>query len=92
LWQRIWRDAFEPSPDDPPPAEALKIEKEQIARAAGVVAKLRARGVQVLFVRMPSSGEYLAYENREFPRERTWSANLLFYKTVMVGRWSRGSI
>jgi hypothetical protein len=76
LWQRIWRDAFEPSPDDPTPAEALKIEKEQIARAAGVVAKLQARGVQVLFVRMPSSGEYLAYENREFPRARTWTVLL----------------
>lgn len=76
LWQRIWRDAFEPGPDDPTPAEALKIEKEQIARAVQVVAKLRARGVRVLFVRMPSSGEYLAYENRDFPRARTWTALL----------------
>ena len=76
LWHRIWRDNFEPSPDDPTPAEALKIEKEQIARAARVVATLRARGVKVLFVRMPSSGEYLAYENREFPRARTWDALL----------------
>jgi hypothetical protein len=76
LWHRIWRDGFEPSPDDPTPAEALETEKEQIARAARVVAKLRARGVQVLFVRMPSNGEYLAYENREFPRERSWTALL----------------
>lgn len=76
LWHRIWRDGFEPSPDDPTPAEALKIEKEQIARAARVVAQLRARGVQMLFVRMPSSGEYLAYENRMFPRARTWDALL----------------
>jgi hypothetical protein len=76
LWHRIWRDAFEPSPDDPTPAEALRIEKEQIARAAQVVAKLRARGVKVLFVRMPSSGEYLAFENRMFPRARTWDALL----------------
>jgi hypothetical protein len=30
----------------------------------------------VLFVRMPSSGEYLAFENREFPRTRTWTALL----------------
>lgn len=76
LWHRIWRDAFEPGPDDPTPAEALKTEKEQIERAAQVVTKLRARGVQVLFVRMPSSGEYLAFENREFPRARTWTALL----------------
>jgi hypothetical protein len=76
LWQRIWLDSFQPSPDDPTPAEALKIEQEQIARAARLVAQLRTRGVQVLFVRMPSNGEYLAYENRYFPRKRTWDALL----------------
>jgi hypothetical protein len=76
LWHRIWRDAFQPGPDDPTPAEALKTEKKQIERAARVVTKLRARGVQVLFVRMPSSGEYLSFENREFPRARTWAALL----------------
>jgi len=76
LWRRIWRDVFEPGPDDPTPAEALLTEKQQIERAARVVTKLRARGVQVLFVRMPSSGEYLAYENRAFPRATTWTALL----------------
>lgn len=76
LWQRTWREGFVPQPDDPTPEEALKSEKEQIARAARVVAKLKARGVRVLFVRMPSSGEYLAYENRYFPRARTWDALL----------------
>lgn len=76
LWKRIWRDAIAPSPDDPTPEVARRTEREQIARAAQVVAKLRARGVKVLFVRMPSSGEYLAYENRELPRARTWEALL----------------
>jgi hypothetical protein len=76
LWHRIWREGFEPSPDDPTPEEALKIEQQQIARAAQVVEKLRAHGVRVLFVRMPSSDEYLAYENRNFPRARTWDALL----------------
>ena len=76
LWQRIWRDGFEPSPEDPTPAEAAEDRREQIARAARVVALLQARGVKVLFVRMPSSGEYLAFENREFPRARTWTALL----------------
>jgi hypothetical protein len=76
LWHRIWRDAFQFSADYPPPAEALKIEKEQIARAARVVAKLRARGVKVLFVRLPSSDEYLAFEGRKFPRARAWTALL----------------
>jgi hypothetical protein len=40
------------------------------------VTKLRARGVRVLFVRMPSTGEYLAYENKMFPRARTWDVLL----------------
>ena len=76
LWHRIWRDAFQPSPDDPTPAEALATEEAQTTRAARVVAKLRARGVKVLFVRIPSSNEYLAYEERQFPRARAWTALL----------------
>jgi hypothetical protein len=76
LARRIWRQDFQPSDDDPPPEEARRIEKEQIDRMAAAVAKLRARGVQVLFVRMPSSGEFLAYENQQYPRARTWAALL----------------
>jgi hypothetical protein len=76
LARSIWRQEFQPSPADPPPAEARKTEKEQIERMASAVAKLRARDVKVLFVRMPSAGEYLAYEDRDFPRVRTWDALL----------------
>jgi hypothetical protein len=54
----------------------MRSEQQQIERAAKAVARLRARGVKVLFVRMPSAGEYLAFENREFPRTRSWSALL----------------
>ena len=70
--RNIWREGFVPSDEDPTPEEALKAETEEIGRAAKAVAKLRARGVKVLFVRMPSTGEYLAYENRAFPRARSW--------------------
>ena len=76
LARKIWREGFEPSEDDPTPEEAAKAEHEQIERAVKAVAKLRARGVKVLFVRMPSIGEYLAYENRMFPRARTWDVLL----------------
>jgi hypothetical protein len=72
----IWHQGLQPSPDDPTPEEALKTENEQIARMAKAVAKLHARGVKVLFVRMPSDDEYLAYENRMFPRARSWTALL----------------
>jgi hypothetical protein len=72
----IWREGFVPSDDDPTPEEAAKAEREEIERAVKAVAKLRARGVRVLFVRMPSTGEYLAFENRAFPRARTWDVLL----------------
>jgi len=74
--RNIWREGFVPSDDDPTPEEVAKGIHEQIERAAKAVARLRARGVKVLFVRMPSTGEYLAYENRMFPRARTWDVLL----------------
>ena len=70
--RNIWREGFVPSDDDPTPEELAKGVHEQIDRAAKAVAKLRARGVKVLFVRMPSTGEYLAFENHVFPRALTW--------------------
>ncbi|MBV9698337.1 MAG: hypothetical protein JO005_15550, partial [Gammaproteobacteria bacterium] len=36
------------------------------------VATLRARGVQVVFVLMPSAGPFLAFEQQVFPRQDTW--------------------
>lgn len=74
--RNTWLKRLQHFDDDPPAAQALETEKEQIARAAVAVAKLRARGVKVLFVRMPSAGPYLASENRDFPRARTWDALL----------------
>ncbi len=44
----------------------------QIQRAVVAVATLRTRGVPVVFVRPPSNGRYLAFEQRVLPRERTW--------------------
>jgi hypothetical protein len=72
LARRIWLQDFQPAPDDPTPQEAARTAKEQIERMAKAVATLRARGVKVLFVRIPSAGPYLAFENRQFPRAATW--------------------
>ena len=74
--RNIWREGFVPSDDDPTPEELAKGVQQQIDRAAKAVAKLRARRVKVLFVRMPSIGEYLAFENRVFPRASTWDVLL----------------
>jgi hypothetical protein len=76
LARRIWLNHFGRFDDDPPPEKALKIEKEQIDQTARAVAQLRARGVKVLFVRLPSTGPYLEFERRDFPRARTWDALL----------------
>jgi hypothetical protein len=75
LVRGIWRQRFPPAAD-PPPAELRKTIAEQIDLTAKAVAKLRTRGVQVLFLRSPSDGEYLAYERRLFPRATTWDALL----------------
>ena len=75
LVRDIWRQRFAPAAD-PPPEKLRKTIREQIDRTAKAVARLRARGVKVLFLRAPSDGEYLAYENRLFPRVTTWDALL----------------
>ncbi|CAN5147028.1 hypothetical protein BH20VER2_BH20VER2_10900 [soil metagenome] len=72
LAKSIWAQFF----DYPAPPDAAQIMEEQIRRAAAAVAKLRARGVDVVFVRPPSDAEYLAYENRTLPRAETWDVLL----------------
>jgi hypothetical protein len=75
LARDIWREGFDPGLY-PPPDKLKEVIKRQIEQTAKAVAQLRARGVQVLFVRLPSSGEYLAFENHMFPRAQTWDALL----------------
>lgn len=72
--QRIWAQFFNapPPPGMETPEKAKALAQEQVTRAAKAIAKLRARGVDVVFVRPPSNGAYLEFENRVLPRERTW--------------------
>ena len=78
LARSIWAERFAgpPPPNMDTPAKLQKLIDTQIQRAVVAVAKLRARGVQVLFVRPPSMGPYLAFENKVFPRARTWDVLL----------------
>jgi hypothetical protein len=76
LARSIWAEGFVAYPDDPTPAEMLKTEREQIERATKAVAQLRARGVRVMFIRLPSTGPYLDYEERLYPRKRSWEGLL----------------
>ena len=77
LAQRIWAEDFDrPPPGMDTPAGQRKVIDAQIARAVAAVAKLRARGVQVLFLRPQSVGPYYAYEQKYFPRAMTWDVLL----------------
>ena len=73
--KNVWRQIFAPPPGMTP-EKGKAIAEEQLKRVMAALAKLRARDVQVLFVRAPSDGEFLAAENKGFPRERTWDVLL----------------
>lgn len=82
LAQRIWQQGFDPL-SAKERAELDDTVRQQIERAAKVVAQLRARHVDVVFVRLPTRGPYLDYENRDFPRATTW--DVLLEKTGARG-------
>ena len=72
LAQRIWAERnFAPLDAVNQAKLDLTIQK-QLDRAVIAVDKLRVRGIDITFVRPPSAGGYLEYENRAFPRAKTW--------------------
>lgn len=75
LAQSIWVQDPGPPPGVTPAMMAAGIDRE-ISRAVTAVTTLRKRGVQVLFVRHPSTGPVLAGEDQGFPRARTWDTLL----------------
>ncbi|HET6912968.1 MAG TPA: hypothetical protein VFH71_06455 [Rhodanobacteraceae bacterium] len=83
LAQSIWAQHFESGPGMPTPEELHKTAAEQIGRAAKAVAKLHKRNVEVIFVRTPSVGRYLTFEDKMFPRAKTW--DVLLAKTGAPG-------
>ncbi|MGI8560998.1 MAG: hypothetical protein ACR2J7_06105 [Luteimonas sp.] len=72
--KRIWSQTFSapPPPMMDTPEKARATMRKQIGRARIAVSTLRARGVPVVFVRLPSTGDFHAFEDRVFPRARTW--------------------
>ena len=84
LARAIWAERFGgPLPGMGKPADKRKKIDEQIAKAKAAIDTLRARGVLVLFVRMPSVGEYYAFEEKYLPRAETW--DLLLQRTGTPG-------
>ena len=78
LARNIWLQLLNrpPPPDLATPAKLQKLADEQIDRAAMAIATLRARGVQVVFVRPPSNGPFYAFEEKLLPRAQTWDVLL----------------
>ncbi len=85
LARSIWAENFAapPPPGLETPEKAREVAGEQIARASRAITALRARGVQVLFLRPPSNGAYYAFEQKHLPRAGTW--DLLLRRTGAPG-------
>jgi hypothetical protein len=75
LTKSNWTQFFAGPPPGVTPESMKALVEEQIARAAAAVAKLRARGVNVVFARLPSAGPFYEFENKAFPRP-LWDALL----------------
>ncbi len=72
----VWAQWFNLPKEEKDIEEAKRKLEEQIARSVTAVAKLRERGIPVVFVRPPSDSEYFRFEQRDFPRATTWDALL----------------
>lgn len=85
LARRIWEQHFTgpPPPGFETPAKAGAIAQQQIELAVAAVAKLRARGVRVVFLRAPVIGPYYVFEQKIAPRAYTW--DVLLQRTGMPG-------
>jgi hypothetical protein len=84
LCRRVWAQDFDkPLPGMDTPEKAAKIIDAEIAKAEAAIKRLRARGVPVVFARLPSAGEYYAFEQKFLPRAQTW--DLLLKRTGAPG-------
>jgi len=81
LFRRLWlfyAGGPQPTLEDKPPSlgtahpDIVQIVDRASARVANDVAKIRARGGAVVFVRFPSSGPVYWSEARSFPRALSW--------------------
>lgn len=72
LAKSIWGDLLDHPPPPPPEEEAKKQFEAMLERIRGDIEAIRARGGDVAFVRLPSTGHFHEVEARAFPRERVW--------------------
>ncbi|HEV7122843.1 MAG TPA: hypothetical protein VGN24_05375 [Rhodanobacter sp.] len=70
IWAQSWTGPLPPNMNTP--AKLQAVEQAQLDQAVAAVKTLRARGVQVVFLRAPVIGPYFAFEERIAPRASTW--------------------
>ncbi len=76
--QQIWLPLFSPPPPnkgqspEEQKAEHQKADKRIFDRTKKAVDKIRTRGGKVVFLRLPSTGELRALENKYTPRTQIW--------------------
>jgi hypothetical protein len=83
--RRTWAQNFTgpPPPNMNTPEKRQKLFDTQIERAVKAVNTLRARGVKMVFIRLPSAGDYYAFEQKAIPRALTW--DVLLQRTGVPG-------
>ena len=67
-----WQDILENLPPPPPPEVARAAFEALLGQVATDVAKIRARGGEVVFIRPPSSDWFREFERNATPRDRVW--------------------
>lgn len=70
LARDIWREFLDNPPPPPPPDEAEKMFEAMLGELERDVKAIRARGGEVVFVRLPSTGRFREVEAQAFPRAR----------------------
>jgi len=82
--RRTWRTFLAlPPPPMPPPHVMEQITNAMYDDLTAQVAAIRARGGEVVFVRPPSSGPFLEFEQKVFPRSQFW--DVLLQRTGAAG-------
>jgi hypothetical protein len=72
----VWAQDFDTVPSAQDILDGQEALAKVLDRAEAATKKLRARGVTVIFVRPPSNGRYYEFEQRVFPRDKTWEVLL----------------
>ena len=83
--KEIWAEEFVlgPPPTEEDIAEMMASRDVEMEKAVAVTNKLQERGVEVIFVRMPSEGIYAEVEPMGYPRAENW--DVLIERTGALG-------